>query len=446
MPQDSKAYSDTNTSSSGDYWSALRKPILWQNRQNRQMKKILPALSTLATVLATAAALAQPSLPHPPGEGRGEGAPVQAAPLPPARSAPALPPANARSEGSPGRSIPPALISNLTQVPPSLNANSATISVGDQLLKQVATQLARHASISAQIKHQVTIYGQQFGGTGNYWQQGSGESLKTRLELRFQGQDAQLLQVCDSRFIWTDRTLPTGRNVSRIDLRTLRSDPTLADASLSDIKPGQANWSTIDLTSYTGGLPTLITSLGENFTFMPPQAMRLKPLEPTLPEKAPNTPAVELSVYAVVGHWKPEKLAALISKAQAAAIENNAAADPNTRKPLPERMPEEVLLLVGQADSFPYRIEYRRLETPQLTGTDGTPIPYQLSVHPMVVLELSNVVFDAKIAPGQFDYAPGNADWTDQTTATLDHLRQQRQPQVAKRGEDGSQSPVQPMR
>jgi hypothetical protein len=51
----------------------------------------------------------------------------------------------------------------------------------------------------------------------------------------------------------------------------------------------------------------------------------------------------------------------------------------------------------------------------------------------MVVLELSDVVFDAPIAAGQFDYAPGDADWVDQTTAILERLRQQKQAQVATR-------------
>ena len=100
---------------------------------------------------------------------------------------------------------------------------------------------------------------------------------------------------------------------------------------------------------------------------------------------------------------------------------------------LPDRMPQEILLLVGQADLFPYRIEYRHLETPQLTTSDGTSIPYQLSVHPMVVLELSDVVFDSQIAGGQFEYTPGNADWVDQTAAILERLRAAHQAQVAAR-------------
>jgi len=367
------------------------------------MKKILPCLSALAAVIATTVTLAQSAPPLPPKEGPGEGAAAQAA--------------------------PPTLNSNLTQVPPSLATDTPTISVGNQLLQKAAGQLERHASITTRLRHQVAIFGQQLYGVGNYWQQGSGETLKVRLEIQIAGQAAQLLQVSNGRFIWTDRTLPTGRNVSRIDLRQLRSDPTLANSNLSEIKPGQANWSTTDLTSYAGGLPTLLRALDENFAFMPPQAMRLK-LDPPLTAEATNVP-----VFAIVGHWKPEKLTALVVKAKAAAGDNSAAAADaqNPQKSLPERIPQEVLLLVGQADMFPYRVEYRQMETPQLSSAGGAPIPYQLSVHPLVVLELSDVVFDAPIAPGQFDYAPGNADWTDQTASILEHRRKEKQPEVANR-------------
>jgi hypothetical protein len=184
------------------------------------------------------------------------------------------------------------------------------------------------------------------------------------------------------------------------------------------------------LTAHSGGLPSLLTSLNENFSFMPPQTMRLA-IEPTADEAATS-----LSVYAVVGHWKQEKLAALLSKAD----------DANNPKPakalkVPDRLPQEVLLLVGQSDLFPYRIEYRKLETPTATAVEGPPIPYQLSVHPLVVLELSDVVFDAPIAAGQFDYTPGHADWVDQTAVLLERLRRTRQARVATRSSDQSELP-----
>jgi hypothetical protein len=297
---------------------------------------------------------------------------------------------------------------------------------------QAAAHLERRASVTARIHHQVAIGKQQLYGAGSYWQQGSGEALKVRLELQIAGQEAQLLQVCNSRFLWLDRKLPTGRTVTRIDLRKLRADPTLGAPNLDDIRPGEANWSSLnsELTEFTGGMPKLLTALGDNFTFLPPQAMRLA-ISPPISSEPMNVP-----VFAVVGHWKPERLESLIAKTPATPTDPQQPAPPpksTKRKPLPERMPEEVLLLVGQSDLFPYRIEYRRLETPDLPVGDGPPIPYQLSTHPMVVLELSDVTFDAPIAAGQFDYAPGDAPWTDQTTAILDRLREQHQAQVATR-------------
>jgi hypothetical protein len=310
------------------------------------------------------------------------------------------------------------------------------MAAGDQLLAQAVSQLQRRTSVTAKLRHQLAIGGQQLYGVGSYWQQGSGEDLKVRLELQIAGQDAQLLQVCDSRYAWVDRKLPTGRNVTRINLRQLRADPSLSGGNLSDIKPGEANWSSTqsELTQFTGGLPAMLNGLSDNFAFLPPQAMRLA-IEPPLASESTNLP-----VFAVVGHWKPEKLAAIVTKAQAAELDapQSATADAKRgKKALPERIPQEVLLLVGQADLFPYRIEYRRLETPQLArGGDGPAIPYQLSVHPMVVLELSNVVFDAPIESGQFDYSPANPDWVDQTTAVIGTLRQQHQADVAVRPDE----------
>jgi hypothetical protein len=105
-------------------------------------------------------------------------------------------------------------------------------------------------------------------------------------------------------------------------------------------------------------------------------------------------------------------------------------------------LPQEVLLLVGQADLFPYRIEYRQLETPVAANSDGPPIPYQLSVHPLVVLELTDVVFDAPITAGQFDYTPGDADWVDQTANLIERLRKQQQAQVATRSPDQTALPA----
>jgi hypothetical protein len=333
--------------------------------------------------------------------------------------------------------------------PSALNSEPSTLkpSVGDRLLAQAASQLERRRSVTARLRHQVMIGGQQLYGVGSYWQQGTGDEIRVRLELQIAGQATSLLQISNSRFLWFDRLLPTGRTVTRIDLRQLRADPVLAASNnFNELRPGEASWSTTqsDVTAQCGGLPRLLAALGENFSFLPPQAMRL--VEPNRAEPT-NVP-----FFAVVGHWKYEKLVSLVGDPGLAHFAESAqqnVPDPllyrqqsserssNIQHPassiqhIPARLPQEVLLLIGQADLFPYRIEYRGLETPLEPQANGSPVAYQLSSCPLVVLEFANVAFDVPIAASQFDYAPRDVEWVDHTAVMLERLRRERQAKVA---------------
>jgi hypothetical protein len=91
--------------------------------------------------------------------------------------------------------------------------------------------------------------------------------------------------------------------------------------------------------------------------------------------------------------------------------------------------------LVGQSDLFPYRVEYRRLETLPTTKTNRPPPHFHLSADPVAVLELSDVTFGVQIEAGQFDYSPRDVDFDDHTAKLIERLRKQRQEQVAKRRE-----------
>jgi hypothetical protein len=306
-------------------------------------------------------------------------------------------------------------------------------SPGDRLLLQAAAQLERRQSVNARIAHRVSINGAQFSGRGRYLQQNSGEDVRIRMELHIAGPDASLLQVCNSRYVWFDWKLPSGRTLTQIDLRQLRSDPVLAEASLGEVAPGQASWSAgrPDSISQLSGLPKLFVTLTQNFSFLPPQAMRL------VSANAP--PETSVPFFAVVGRWRPEKLAMLLEHAELAAElskQEGAAA-------VPSHIPFEVLMLFGQADLFPYRVEYRGLETPPAASA-GAPVPFQLSTKPMVVLEFSNVVFDAPIAASDFDYTPLDVNWVDNTATVLERLRQERQAKVASRAANAP--PAEPAR
>jgi hypothetical protein len=318
--------------------------------------------------------------------------------------------------------------------PATVRATSgSTHSVGDGLLAEAAARLERRASITARLRHQTVVDGEQLYGVGRYWQLGSGDELRVRLELQL-GRDASLLQISNGRFLWSDRTLPTGRTVTRVDLRQLRSDPVLAATNINEIRPGHANWSAAqsNLAATCGGLPGMLVALQESFSFYPPQAMRL-----VIPGTN-GANSVSVPYFAIVGRWKNEKLAALLGHQPATG-----GRDSTVPIFTPERLPQEVLLLFGQADLFPYRIEYRHLESPP----EGAPIPspaYQLSNRPTSVLELSDVTFDMLIPPSQFDYVPPNVDWIDQTAVLIEQLRRKRQENVATRS--APMAPNQPVR
>ena len=297
-------------------------------------------------------------------------------------------------------------------------------SAGDRLLVEAVTRLERRPSVAAGLRHQTTINSQQLYGSGSYWQQGAGDDLRVRLELQI-GPEIRLSQISNGRFLWLDRVLPTGRTVTRVDLRKLRSDPVLAAGRYEEIRPGQANWSPAqnDMISQCGGVPRLLVALRDNFTFFPPQAMRL-----VAPDSAgaPSQP-----YFVVVGRWRSDKLAALVGGRESSAESRV----PEGAASTPDRLPGEVLLLFGQADLFPYRIEYRRLESSLGAGTNAPPPVYQLSNRPTAVLEFSDVAFDMPIAPSQFDYVPPNVDWVDHTAALIEKLRRERQQDVAARAD-----------
>lgn len=130
-----------------------------------------------------------------------------------------------------------------------------------------------------------------------------------------------------------------------------------------------------------------------------------------------------LPVFAVVGRWKPEVLALFLPPGK--FVES-----------LPERLPQEVLLLFGQADLFPYRIEFRKILAPPAGASTAQSNAYQLSGDPLTLLELSAVSFDSQVPAGQFDFAPGDANWDDLTAEYIEALRKQREQRTANQKSD----------
>jgi hypothetical protein len=275
---------------------------------------------------------------------------------------------------------------------------------GDQLITRARNQLERRASISAKIGHRISFDGRELRGGGYYFQQGSGETMHVRLEISANSDQTGMLQISNGRFLWTDQHLPTSRRIIRLDLGRIRNELNRDEEDMDELRPGAATWSTFEpeFSNCYGGLPALLGSFSDHFEFDPPQAMRWTPNPPIagLPESLP--------VFALVGHWRPEVLAVLLPEAKPGS-------------PIPARLPQEVMILFGQSDLFPYRIEYRPRQNPSL----------QFARNPVVVLELSEVNFDAPIAAGQFDFSPGEAEWDDRTAEHIELMRQARQVRLA---------------
>lgn len=296
----------------------------------------------------------------------------------------------------------------------SVAAASTAPTAGDQLLVQARLQLERRVSVTARIRYQAAIAGRSLAGFGGYWQQGRGDDMHLRFELRINHDNTSLLQVSNGRFMWTDQQVPAGRTITRLDLRRVRSETSQPEDELSDlvaggIRPAPAE---PELTLRTGGLPTLLKVLSDCFAFTPPQAMRWTPAQPL--EGLPTS----LPVFAVVGRWKPEVLALFVPEGRGVEV-------------LPDRLPQEVLLLVGQADLFPYRIEFRRMLALNAAAANSPLAAFTLTSDPLMLLELSAVSFDSQVPAGQFDYSAGDANWVDQTSEYIEVLKKQREERMA---------------
>lgn len=277
------------------------------------------------------------------------------------------------------------LLASQTPVPAMQAAAQAPaerrLSVGDnaqQVVIEAQAMLLEQPTLEAKIRQQVNLFGYKLIGSGNYQQQGQGRELLARLELKLQvaGQVSSMLQVSDGRWLWSDQQLPSGQNISRIDLDRVRDaweeggavPPALPRFGLS-----------------VGGLPELLAGLNANFDFVLLQEDRLS----------------GLAVYVLRGTWKPESLqAALGLKAE----------DKPDLDQLPGHLPHEVLVMLGRDDLFPYTIDYRRHKEPEpgqeKRAGQGTSL---------VRMQLFEVRSGGMIDARQFVYKPNGKMVTDQT-------------------------------
>src|SRR5688572_4832709 len=80
--------------------------------------------------------------------------------------------------------------------PAAVSRGTDQLTAGDRLVVEAASRLERRPSVTARLRHQTAIDGEQLYGVGSYWQQGTGNDLRVRLELQI-GREISLSHVAN---------------------------------------------------------------------------------------------------------------------------------------------------------------------------------------------------------------------------------------------------------
>lgn len=269
----------------------------------------------------------------------------------------------------------PAVSAQETAVPaatPNLAEGSAPApSPGDELVARAVRALEQQPSVAAKLREEINLYEQQLVGSGTYLQARADEHL-FRLELRLQGasQGTTLQHVSDGTTLWIFRELD-GKDprVSKV---------VLAKVLEAQSRAGQGGAGLARLG--IGGLPKLLAGLARDFQFDAPQPANLGSLD----------------VVLLRGTWRAARLRTLLPE-QLDAIDQGATADTSKLAP---HIPEQVVLTLGTADLFPYRVEFQRRQPAGILKSE----PGEWRT--IVLLEVFDVKFGARVERAQFTYQP----------------------------------------
>ncbi len=262
---------------------------------------------------------------------------------------------------------------------------------GNRLLIDAGRALSRHGTIEAKIRQRINLLGHELIGSGAYYQQGSGDGLHLRLELRIQVADhsTSLLQVHDGRYLWIYRQQKDKTHLSRVDVAQIRKARAKRTSVYTAVAPGGTSLA-------LGGLPALLDGLSNNFDFYRVEQREIG----------------KLPVRVVRGRWRRDKLASLLEDQKDKILAGGTA---DLRK-LPAQLPQEVVLYLGRDDLFPYLIEYRRFDHRKKSKTNIK------TWKTIVAMEFSSIRLGAPISARQFQYEPGDLEVTDLTERYLKKL------------------------
>ncbi|MGO8688052.1 MAG: LolA family protein [Thermoguttaceae bacterium] len=258
------------------------------------------------------------------------------------------------------------------------------------VLEAAVRSLESRRSVSAKIHQQIQLFDKQLVGRGDYLELRGGPVPLIRLEMQVQigDQVSSLLQVCDGQTLWSYTKLADKETLTRLDAvratAALQQAAQRPDRNPAAVLPG------------LGGLSKSLRALDANFRFTTAERRQFR----------------QAAVWRLQGGWQPAQLARLLPK-QAAAIAQGKPAD---FRRLPQYLPDRVVLILGQEDLFPYRIEYRRT----VDKKDGPSADDEGRL--LVSIDLDDVRLNFPIDRTRFFYNPGSGEPADQTNAFLQSL------------------------
>ena len=256
---------------------------------------------------------------------------------------------------------------------------------GNHFVQRAAKLMRQHASVSAKFRQTIFLLDEHLLGNGSYLQQGYGTKAQLRFELKFQLGDrfVSRQQISDGQFLWLRHDTEAKTKLGRVNLQQLSQAFHQGTSQQAERELG--------VVPLPAGLADVVQRLDSNFDFESPRPAVLQ----------------EEKVWVLEGRLKLERAAELLTDEKEQFHEG----DPRGLQSLLPHLPAGVVLLLGQEDLFPYRIEYHR-EPPDLNG--GRPI---------VVMQFFDVRLDGKIDPLVFSYQPNDVDKLEITDRTQEYTQ-----------------------
>lgn len=272
---------------------------------------------------------------------------------------------------------------------------------GNVYVAEVLKSLRLHGNIDAKLRYESKLYEQKLAGQGSYQQGGNLNKRFTRWEMQTQiaDQTASFVQVYDGDHLWTERRLPSRREVNRLDVVRLQAGLRTHNRGVALDHRDQL----LATVAGQGGLSQLLADLLVNFDFQPPQPTQLN----------------GLPVNALVGTWRAEQL---VKKWPASTQ-----LDSDDPPPWPNQLPHHVLLLVRKENLFPCVLEHRPASSASYATSLAGLRPLD---DPLLRYEIYEVNFAIAIPDEHFHFQPGES-WSDETSVVLQQLTEQHTPPEA---------------